>query len=86
MIQVSGDVAGTLVAIGIPAILGLQGWVVKKISDFDVKFSRLDTWAFGPTGQNGANSRIGILEAGVEDLKDDGSERRHTARRRGDPQ
>jgi len=84
--QVSADVTSTLVAIGIPAILGLQGWVVKKIGDFDVKFSRLDTWAFGPNGQNGANSRIIALEHDVDDVREDGAERRHNARRRGDPQ
>lgn len=59
-----------LVSVGVPSILGLQVWVVKKIYSFESKFSRFDTWAFGPTGQNGANGRLAKLEADVEDLRD----------------
>lgn len=66
--QIDVQTTNVLVTAGIPAILGLQVWIVRKIASFDVKFTRLDTWAFGATGQNGANSRIAKVEDEVEDL------------------
>lgn len=50
-------------------MLGLQVWIVKEISGFKVKFTRLDTWAFGPTGTNGANGRLSSMEQDIEELK-----------------
>lgn len=68
--QIAAEVSNMLVNVGIPSMIGLQVWLVKKVSGFDVKFSRLDTWAFGPTGNNGANSRISKAEDEIEALKD----------------
>lgn len=88
--QITGpEVTNTLVSLGIPAILGLQVWIVRKVAGFDVKFTRLDTWAFGPEGANGANGQIKALEQMVDDIKDDlpeRPERRHRVRRVADQQ
>ena len=87
--QIAPEVTSVLVNVGIPAILGLEVWMVRKIASFEVKFTRLDTWAVGLNGNNGANGRIGALEQAVDDIKDslpDRPERRHRARRAGDPQ
>jgi hypothetical protein len=67
--QIDIQASGILASAGIPAILGLQVWIVRKISSFDVKFSRFDTWAFGPTGQNGINGRVAKAESEIEELK-----------------
>lgn len=67
--QIATDVTNLLVSAGIPAMIGLQVWIVKEISGFKVKFTRLDTWAFGPTGTNGANGRLAAAEQDIEDLK-----------------
>ena len=83
------DITPVLVNVGIPAILGLEVWMVRKIAGFEVKFTRLDTWAFGANGTNGQNSRVNELEQKVDDIKDalpERPERRHHARRAGDPQ
>lgn len=67
--QIATDVTNLLVSVGVPAMLGLQVWIVKEISGFKVKFTRLDTWAFGPTGTNGANGRLAAMEQDIEDIK-----------------
>ena len=64
------SIVNVAIGVGIPSILGLQVWVVKKVSSFDVKFSRLETWAFGPTGTNGVNSRVTKVEDELESIKD----------------
>jgi hypothetical protein len=68
--QIDVQVSSVLASAGIPAILGFQVWIARKISSFDVKFTRFDTWAFGPTGQNGINGRVGKVESEIEALKD----------------
>lgn len=74
--QIAGEVSNLLVNVGIPSMIGLQCWVVKKIYSFESKFTRLDTWAFGPTGQNGVNGRVTKLETDVEDMRDKDRESR----------
>lgn len=68
--QIAPEISSALVNLGIPSILGLQVWLVKKIYGFESKFTRFDTWAFGPTGQNGINGRVRKAETEIEDLKE----------------
>lgn len=84
--QIVGEVASTLVNVGIPAILGLQVFLVRKVSAHDVRFTKIETVLLGPNGNNGLNGRIAELEQGVDDIRANGPERRQNARRRGDPQ
>ena len=87
--QVAGELAGTLVSVGIPAILGLQVFLVRKVSAHDVRFTKIETVLLGPNGNNGLNGRIVAIEQNVEDIKGvlpERPERRHHARRVGDPQ
>lgn len=63
------DVSNALVNFGIPAILGLQVWVVQKVSKHDVKFAKIETVLLGPNGDNGLNGRIKKAEGDIEDLQ-----------------
>ena len=80
----ASDLAGSLIEFGIPAILGLQVWLVKKVSNHDVTFAELKTVLLGPNGDNGLNGRIGEAEKDIEALqqKEPPPGRRVTERRR----
>jgi hypothetical protein len=51
---------------GIGAIAVMQGFILSKLSKIDIvseKANKLDQWAFGPNGDNGADSEIKRLKA-----------------------
>lgn len=68
--QIAPEVTSALVNLGIPSIVGLQIWLVKKSYAFDSQFARFETWAFGPTGQNGINGRVAKAESEIESLRE----------------
>lgn len=67
--QIAPEITSVLVNVGIPAILGLQVWVVRKVSGHDVEFAKIKTVLLGPNGNNGLNGRIGQAERDIDDLR-----------------
>lgn len=67
--MLASDLTSSLVNIGIPAILGLQVWVIQKVSKHDVEFAKIKTVLLGPNGDNGLNGRIGQAEKDIDELK-----------------
>jgi hypothetical protein len=64
------EVTSALVNYGIPAILGLQVWMVRKVSGHDVEFAKLKTVLLGPNGDNGLNGRITKAESDIDALRE----------------
>jgi hypothetical protein len=67
--QIATQFTSALVNYGIPAILGLQVWMVRKVSGHDVEFAKLKTVLLGPNGDNGLNGRITKVEADIDAIQ-----------------
>lgn len=63
------EITSNLVNVGIPSIIGLQIWLVRKVSGHDVEFAKIKTVLLGPTGNNGLNGRIGKAEEAIDHLE-----------------